>query len=558
MLLKSNDGQFFNWQDTKGEIHPNVCPYFEGKEVIAYLNANNEVGNYALRIEVNYCGAIKTILVPFEALCNPSVLRTTLAAKGLLYGKKIEKDVEALLNNQANELITSSTVVHTMLGIKKLNNQFVFVQQYNQVGGQKYRYTGKIKLRYGDKQIYDTFLNDTVFKSRTLTLAFMIGMSAPVISLLVEEGLLSDKLIIINFVGKSSTGKSSLTRLALSSFGNPNFSSDGLGIGVSTTDNALFGALEGVNGLPRALDDINQNPSLKMEKIIYTAVAGEPKLRMGAEGQCNAGWSGILIITSETPIILETDKQGGIHSRVITLELEKWADSKEEATLVCGTVKNNYGWTGQDFAEHIIGNIAHVRKRFEEISKKVSELITIRDSLTDRISDKIAAIALTIDLYLTYYPNAFSWSYLDLLQPLIESEHQMVIARDTGETILNIVREYISTNKIKFNMCYVGHYYDQMDATSPIGTIVSYYVCGECYMQEVYIYCEAFKGIMRENKFADYNSGLDLLKKRGLLKTEKGRRTIKKDGLRSYCIIVYREKRDPRDPEGDNSSSVGV
>lgn len=545
-MLISKYGQSFDWHDDKGNIYPDDCPYFEGKEILGRLNADNEVVDYELSVYINDDGIEKTITVPLNELATSYNKMSVLAKRGLLIKSRNTKDAFDLLQTQAIALMKHATIKHTRLGFTNVSGQTAFLQEQNTVGGIKYLYDGKIKLHSGKSQDYDNFLHTTVFKSKNLTLAYMIGMSAPVVSLLSNENIVTYKTIMVNFAGKSSTGKSTLAKLALSPFGNPSFDLNSLGITQTTTENAVYDALDGVNGMPRVLDDINQNSKLNMEQLIYSVSAGEPKRRMGKKYQgVNTGWTGTVVITTETPIILDTAQKGGVHARVLTMEMEQWASSKEEAELVSVVVQQNYGWTGEDFVAHLLNDIEYLKARFEKIRKEVDGKITVRDNLTGRISAQIAAIALTADSYLRYYPDAFEWSYSDLIEPFIKGEQRMVYDRDVGEKILEIVKEYSTTNGALFDKEYVTdmgyHLYQSTNAVTSVGKIVEVYDSNthELIRKAIYIYNNNFKSVMIKYSVNDYNAGLHLLKFRGQLKTDKdGRLTTKLKGIRAYCFLI--------------------
>lgn len=545
-MLIPKDGQSFDWQSTKGEIIPDVCPYFEGREVRGQLNPDGTIDDYHLKIYVNDKGIENFITVSVCELINSAKLAAALANEGLILPNRQTKDVSELLTKQAQELMRNPTVTHKRLGIANLNEQTVFLRENNLVGEKRYEYQGSIVLKNGNRQAYESFLHNVVFKSRNLTLAYMIGMSAPVVSVLSNANIVPYKMININLAGKSSTGKSTMAELALSPFGNPAFSENGLGFTLATTINAVYDSFDGINGLSRALDDINQNDRLNMDELIYALFAGEPKRRMGKQNTENrCGWSGTNIITSETPIILEMSQKGGVHARVITLEMEQWTSSKEEAEIVHRNVADNFGWAGQEFAEFVINSLPHLQGRYASITKEINERIIVRDSLTDRICGQIAAIALTAELYSKFKPNAFQWSYSDLIEPFIESEQKMVSERDIGNRIMNILREYITTNTLHFNrenFCIDGTISTPPSyADAPFGVIKNYCDSKDLSLKyrRVYVYSEHFIDLMTRKKVFDFKAGLVQLRQNGVLICDSDKRLqTKMEGIRCYCFMI--------------------
>lgn len=549
-MLISKNRQSFDWQNKKGENFPDVCSFFEGVEVSGYLNADNKINNFHLKIYVNDNGIENFISIPVGELSNPTKLVAALANEGLIIHNSQAKDAYDLLVMQERKLMRNPTIMHKQLGVVTLNSKTVFLQEKNVLDSKIYEYSGKIKLQMGNRQTYDNCLRSIVFKSRNLTLAYMIGMSAPVVSVLANANIVPFKMININFAGKSSTGKSTMAELALSPFGNPDLSESGLGFAESTTSNAIYESFDGINGLPRALDDINQNDRLNMEELIYAIFSGKPKRRMDNHNTGNrCGWSGTNIITSETPIILEIKQKSGVYARVLTLEMEQWTASKDEAERVHSIVSQNFGGAGQEFVARLLSDIRYLQNRYKIIRNEIAGMIKVSDTLTARISAQITAVALTVDCYLRYYPNAFEWSYLDLIKPFIEGEKEMVSERDIAKRILNILQEYISTNKLHFNCERYGIDGIIIDyplfAYAPFG-VIKYYLDIKDFSvkyRKVYVYKEHFDALMNMKNIFDYKSGLARLRQNGVLICDSDKRLQTKiNGVRCYCFLIKEDE----------------
>lgn len=103
----------------------------------------------------------------------------------------------------------------------------------------------------------------------SLSLALSIGYSAVVASRLKD---ISDTgVIIVNLCGASSTGKTTAEQLLVSPFACPRISNkDSLIKTFSSTTNALYAGMSGINGLPIVLDDVTTAPYIDLAEYVQS------------------------------------------------------------------------------------------------------------------------------------------------------------------------------------------------------------------------------------------------------------------------------------------------
>ncbi|MDY4676629.1 MAG: DUF927 domain-containing protein [Candidatus Borkfalkiaceae bacterium] len=303
----------------------------------------------------------------------------------------------------------------------------------------------------GDKQTYLDFLKETVYPIPTLSLALSVGYSAVVASRL--KDMIDTGVIIVNLCGASSTGKTTAEQLLVSPFACPRISNKGgLVRTFSSTLNATYAGIEGINGLPIVLDDVTTAPNLDLANLIYTIASGEEKSRCTSDGKLRTdgrGWSGLVVISSETPIQDAARQNQGLQVRVIQTQDITWTPSAETAEYIKRVVLNNYGFTGKEFAEYVGKiDIDDLFVKYQESEKAVDRLMTKRDNLTDRLASKYAVIHLTITLM-----NDCFGTTLDaeaLIKILLEPEQRNVENRDIATKALNLIVNYIVRNKSNF------------------------------------------------------------------------------------------------------------
>lgn len=260
--------------------------------------------------------------------------------------------------------------------------------------------------------------------------------------------------VIVNLCGASSTGKTTAEELLVSAFACPVESNgDGLIRTFHSTQNATFAALEGIHGLPIALDDTTSNNYLNLPNLIYTIATGEEKARCTAEGtlkSSNSGWSGLVVVSSETPIQEANCENQGLKARVLQTQGITWTPNAATAELIKKTVRENYGFTGYEFAQYIEQiDIDTLYDRYLQAKTQVHTLMPIRDNLSDRLESKYAAIYLTVELMNECF--ALSLNADDLLAIMLAPEQANVVERNIALKGENAIKEFVKSKRQHFN-----------------------------------------------------------------------------------------------------------
>mgnify|MGYP004700316043 FL=1 len=327
-----------------------------------------------------------------------------LAKHRLLLPRWIEEYVPDYLIYWYNLCLKKNHVEyrHSSLGWFNHNGQDVFLYDKSNFNGiSSVSDRQNFSFSKGDKETYLNFLNDFIYPVPSLSLALSIGYSAVVASRLKD---ISDTgVIIVNLCGASSTGKTTAEQLLVSPFACPRISNkDSLIKTFSSTTNALYAGMSGINGLPIVLDDVTTAPYIDLANLIYTIASGEEKSRCTSDGKIRndgSGWSGLVVISSETPIQDAKRQNQGLQVRVIQTQGITWTPSAEAAEYIKRIVLQNYGFTGKEFAEYVQSlSIDSLYSIYEKSQKTVDSLMLKHDNLTDRLASKYAIIHLTITL----------------------------------------------------------------------------------------------------------------------------------------------------------------
>lgn len=542
------------------------CPYFDGVRIQRLIDEPSTDGKFydKLLIYFNDHGKVNYCAVPTKELTSTKYpLNRTLIQYGLVLKEYHNHDASSILSDKAREFLRTDNIEyhHQRLGWANIQGCDCFLYDNNtRIGNNIIGYKNSIcdrefTFQSGSQFKYEKMLVEIVYPSSKLTLAYVIGFAAIVAARLERAGIEDLGTIILNVSGKSSTGKSTMEQLLLSPFGSPNFNNKGLGITHSGTLNGILDALDGIQGLPRVIDDLTQNTRIDLTELVYTITQQEPKMRLGEQWKKNkGGWSGLVVVSSESPIIDQVRLQKGIYPRLINAKNIVWTDSPEQAETIKSIVRQNFGFTGRAFIDFMLQkDIYELSDEFRQMSRRVLNMMKEKDDLTKRISNKLTVIALTAELVQKCFGTPFQWTAEDLIQPLIDCEQETVLERDSAEKLLEIVRNYAHK--------YGNKYFDVIHDTWQHGKRISQSKVdakvehqgelvflddgqdtGNNRRGEIRIMNNVLKKIMRDEGFNDWESAASTLKERKILvgnKDKNGMRNDKKiGGIRYNCFIL--------------------
>ena len=415
---------------------------------------------------------------------------------------------------------------HSFLGWFNHNGQDIFLYDKSNFNGiSSVSDRANFSFSGGNKETYLKFLNDFIYPVPSLSLALSIGYSAVVASRL--KNITDTGVIIVNLCGASSTGKTTAEQLLVSPFACPRISNkDGLIKTFSSTTNALYAGMSGINGLPIVLDDVTTAPNIDLANLIYTIASGEEKSRCTSDGKIRndgSGWSGLVVISSETPIQDAKRQNQGLQVRVIQTQGITWTPSAEAAEHIKRTVLQNYGFTGKEFAEYVQSlSIDSLFTLYEKSEKTVDGLMIKRDNLTDRLASKYAVIHLTITLMDKFFGIALNAD--ELIRLLLEPEQISVQERDIAVKAYNVIVNYIVRNKQNFFIDGMdGDYSDHFPNTTNLGTIRM----KKDGSWNVYIPTEATQKLLIDNGINETAAVKKRWKERGITKCDGDHNSVK-------------------------------
>ncbi|MGN1053349.1 MAG: DUF927 domain-containing protein [Candidatus Scatosoma sp.] len=561
-LIAAGNNTYFNYLN-KNLSYNDDCPYFEATGFVRNVNANvTEMPK--LKIEYNDRGLIGTVYIDRQFLSNVSGLPQELCRQGLYVKHYHGHDATQLLTKQARILSRNplnTELHHTKLGWHTIDGEECFLyDDSTKIGQQTSVCDREFSFQAGNYVTYSEMLKNLVYPSKELTLAYVLGFSAVVVSRLNRNRVVELGTIVINVNGKSSTGKSTMEQLLISPFGNPVFSKHGLGITHAGTLNGIMDALEGVHGLPRVIDDLQQNSSINLTELLYTISQEETKMRCGEQWNQNTdGWSGLVVVSSETPLMGMMKVQQGTYPRLLNITSLQWTKTAEEAEKIKATTLRNYGFTGKKFIEYIKNMpIEQLADKYFECVQRVKPMMEEKDGLSDRIASRIAAIGLTCELVKDCFQSPFEWEMEELIKPIIDSEQETVQERNPAEQLLDILTTYVQAqNNIHFDL--IKHY-PPKDGVSSAPLVANAKQVKEGKIEistdgcwTIGIYKKRMDKLLKEYEFNEWGSASAELKRRGILQTTKEKKKngtitertrVRMDGVWCY---VFKIKMQPNE-----------
>lgn len=213
--------------------------------------------------------------------------------------------------------------------------------------------------------------------------------------------------ILLSIIGKTSTGKSTITDLAVSIY------SDVMNRVTkqkfNATEYAMLKRIGNNNGIPLVIDDTSLSKVKDMTGFIYQLSEGRDRDRLGKNATLEetTEWATSIFLTGEKTILFRGDNElKGKVARLfeLTISDNDLFDNGENARHISNISKSHYGLIGTAFVNSLIKeksleNIEELlRKDTECAVASLTDLISDDAGIVNRLSGKIAIITVTARL----------------------------------------------------------------------------------------------------------------------------------------------------------------
>lgn len=426
-------------------------------------------------------------------------------------------------------------------------------------------YAGNLAIEpKGSFENWKAGIDQYVIGHKPLEFAVIAGLASVVVGYMscVYPGTTYQNLIF-HLAGKSSIGKTTACKLAISTAGSPN------PIQLKTpllntwnqTSNNLYARLTGNHGLVVCFDEIATIKCKDLSEVIYNLSSGYDKGRMNitATGSVvQETWSTVILSTGENPIwtYIKKDHGDGIINRcfefstplvyvqnngVETSQEVAWTQSAQNAMDISAFVSENYGHAGPLLAKYIQEKKDDIKGMFDECRQYYAEAReqVKQDAYTDRRAQFIGLVLLTARLAKDGLDIDVDWKELARFLLLNESgqipEHIKAyhLIVDQAQNDPRFLRKNYSSNK---------------SADAIIGKVepVNYIHDNKKVVQEIRTIPNKMAEFLKENGHQNIGSILKPLKDEGYLVGDIGHNSVKRPNLfnpalqeRQYVFRVF-------------------
>ncbi|WP_176239059.1 DUF927 domain-containing protein [Mariniplasma anaerobium] len=454
-LVKNLSTNMMDYVDSKGNVYPSVCNGIWVKSIIKFIDKPDLETRVVLEIYqpnkivefvVNLASTIKS---------QESIIET-LTKREFFISFKFANALRDYLTYSAQEAQNQNRYqyFHETLGYLKQENEnpiFLLGDSILPNGHKSIFDDTNIKFKSGSEKDYNNFMEDMILSCKSMRFALVLGLSSVMASYLKDYADVGTMLI--NLSGASSSGKTTTAMFIASLWGEPKISNLGLVRTFNSTLNALMFSLRGISGVPITLDDATTGGLKNRTEMIYQLAQSEPKNRMasGSErSEQGLSWSGAIFITSETPVISDSESRMGIVSRIIDTDGLIFTQSAKHAEEIKRFIGSNYGHIGRKYVEALKSKKkADLEQFYEKCKEEVLNKLVLKDNLTSRISSKLTILYMTAKLG----QELLKYNELDpdeILEYLISKDQKEVKQRHIGEKALEVIKEFITESHRHF------------------------------------------------------------------------------------------------------------
>ena len=467
-----------------------------------------------------------------------------LTGKGVVVNENYISPLSRYLTNLINDFIINSKLeyIHEKLGWAKENDYtsgYLTFKSINAAYSSTLRKNDeKLIGPNGDKKIYDQMIKNEVIPNKSMHLPLVLGFIAPLVPIMSEKT--ACPVLITNFAGKSSQGKTTSMALMASIWGNGKISNTRLAITKSfaSTQNGIEAAIRQNNGFPVLYDDYETaSRSINFGQLIYTLAQGESKTRCGKNGMISDtfSWRTFIGLTGESSIFDRAGHNLGLKPRIVEFKNQKWTVSKENSINITSVVTKHYGFYGEKFVAKLMKmSKKELNHCYDECENIINDMLPPVDNISERIQTRLSLIRMTAVLVKKLMNLDIDIDYVT--QILVDNEKERQNAPDIFQEAMEAILEFLNMNYSSFIT---------FDNVLNIRTIPNKQIYGRIYKGRqgtlIAFLPSVLQGIMCS--FNDREAIFEKWRDEGLLVCDKGGRFTKKVRInekiletRCYCF----------------------
>lgn len=381
-----------------------------------------------------------------------------LTSKGVVVQEIAIKSLAHYLTEEVDRFITDKKVeyIHERVGWNKTSdlNQGYFSSKSihapycSTLKGNESKFLGP----NGNRSVYDAMVQSEVIRNKSLHLPFVLAFTAPLVPLMYEKT--ACPVLITNFAGKSSQGKSTSLVLIASVWGRGIISNSRLGVvkTFASTQNGYEATVNNNNGLPIMFDDYESaSRSTSFGSLIYTLAQGESKIRCDKYGRPleTSSWRTYIGLTGESSIFERAGNNLGLRPRIVEFKNKQWTVSKQNSLNITSTINKNYGFYGEEFVDKLTKlQMSELEAIYDESDAEISKLLPPKDNISDRIQTRLALIRMTAVLVRKLMDLDIDINYITNF--LVDNEINRQVSLDVFELAKERLIAFVNKNLAYF------------------------------------------------------------------------------------------------------------
>lgn len=530
---------------------------------------NREKGSVELVAKFIVANSVRCVRVPQDKdLCKH------LADKGYMVNSSSERHVRNFIYQQQNEQGALTVYSHSQLGWFKERDELIF-KGYISISSQgdkakiKSFYIGKYDIiPKGRKRDYVNRFNSIISGNIMLEFAAVMGLSGCLNGYL--SAIFGQQLdtLLYNLHGGSTTGKSTILKLATAMCGNPNStteSKESLFGTWSATKNAVISRLEENMGYFIAFDEVGRLTDTSSKELIYSIADGKGKSRCNTQGGRNSvkQWCTSVGSTGEISLLEISNLKDGMMNRLFDLGDIEWTKDGQQALEVEKFSTEYYGIAIHMLAVYLIGkDRKNVIAEYELLTVELQTAIPVDEQFQNRVAKHAAIVVLTAkymnDMGLNIDVDGIKQFLVANLKPALEVEWQRAYS-------------YFMTqfykNRDKFINYDPNNYTSQLHRGNSMVETTKNHSVGYTYSKEdegqyIVILADEFSEWMEKGLYSHLSSILRKWRENGILKSDKdrlvSRRAIVTKGTKQKVYIIKDEGYKYNDSGNEDEKALSL
>ncbi|MFF5819303.1 DUF927 domain-containing protein [Lysinibacillus capsici] len=367
-----------------------------------------------------------------------------------------------------------------------------------------------------------------------LEFAMVLGFSASVNALLAMWSPM--EVLMVHIAGESSTGKTTATRVAVSSYGKPDH--NGLIRNWNSTDNALLKLVADNFGVPITLDEASSKTHGDFTSVIYRLAEGQDKSRLSKESEMKeqATWNTTIISTAEHKLTEKSAKNNGITVRLPEFVNKTWTESADHAQALKVGVSEHYGHSGVFFVKFLLAHAQQkedILQKYTKWKKEFEENFIVKDEFSGRLAEKYAIILLTAELFNQCFKQyQLNVNLEALFQFVLENDAETAGTRTLDAKAIDVIKQFVVRHHVRFERDGQSH-----EGLEYYGTIKT----KDTYL-EVGILKSTLETELKAQGFSSFDTVMKQLKSNGYLNAEQGKHTRKRklNGEERATLVILK------------------